>query len=79
MLFTIFPQLPFLPHLDGGGKRKVVGVGADDTVQTHEVFKFDQKGMTDEGVIQGEHAYVRESMLIEKFYRAGALKRPGRG
>jgi pilus assembly protein CpaF len=64
------------------GQRKLTSiteiVGLDgDKVATHEIFVFDQGGMDDEGRIWGEHRYVAESTFLERFYRAGALKRPG--
>ncbi|MCK6570739.1 CpaF family protein [Myxococcota bacterium] len=64
------------------GQRKLTSiteiVGLDgDKVATHEIFVFDQGGMDDEGHIWGEHRYVAESTFLERFYRAGALKRPG--
>jgi pilus assembly protein CpaF len=63
------------------GQRKITSitevVGLDgDKVATHEIFVFDQGGMDDEGHIWGEHRYVAESTFLERFYRAGALKRP---
>ena len=33
--------------------------------------------LDDEGRIIGEHAYVNEAQYLERFYRSGALKRPG--
>ncbi len=57
---------------------EVLGFDVDsERVITNEVFVYDQQGMDDEGRIHGEHKYVRESGLLERFYRAGALKRPG--
>lgn len=63
------------------GQRKIVSItevlGLDgDRIRTNEVFVFDQQGVDAEGNIHGEHRYVRASALLERFYRAGALKRP---
>ena len=66
------------------GKRKlisiteVLGFNAENgQIITNEVFVFNQQGMDREGNIQGEHQYVRESGMLERFYRSGALQRPG--
>ncbi len=65
------------------GQRKIVsitevlGLEGDDMV-TNEIFVYDQAGMDDDGRIHGEHRYVRESQMVERFYRSGALKRPGK-
>jgi pilus assembly protein CpaF len=64
------------------GQRKITSitevVGLDgDRVATHEIFVYDQGGMDEDGHIWGEHRYVAESQMLERFYRAGALKRPG--
>ncbi len=48
-----------------------------EQVITNEIFVFDQAGMDADGNIHGEHRYVRESLQLERFYRAGALRRPG--
>ncbi len=65
------------------GQRKITSItevlGFDTTtgqVMTNEVFVYDQHGMDETGKINGEHKYVRESGLLERFYRSGALKRP---
>ena len=65
------------------GKRKVTSITevlgfdvAQNQCLTNEVFVFDQRGMDEQGNIQGDHQYVRESGLLERFYRSGALKRP---
>ena len=57
---------------------EIVGLNEAGHVATHEIFVFDQGGMDDEGHIWGEHRYVAESTFLERFYRAGALKRPAR-
>jgi pilus assembly protein CpaF len=64
------------------GQRKITSIteitGVTEAgVQTNEVFVYDQQGMDDDGRIHGEHRYVRESTLLERFYRSGALQRPG--
>jgi len=64
------------------GQRKITSITevvglTGDKVATHEIFLFDQGGMNDEGQVWGEHRYVAESTFLERFYRAGALKRPG--
>jgi len=55
---------------------EVLGLEAD-RVSTNEVFAYRQEGVDDEGRIIGEHAYVNEAQYLERFYRSGALKRPG--
>ncbi len=66
------------------GQRKITSItevlGYDvetEQVITNEIFVFDQAGMDADGNIHGEHRYVRESLQLERFYRAGALRRPG--
>ena len=69
------------------GQRKITniteicGLGTEDgrvgdQVTTHEVFVYDQVGTDEHGNIQGDHRYCAESRYLERFYRAGALKRP---
>jgi len=55
---------------------EVLGLEAD-RVSINEVFTYRQEGVDDEGRIIGEHAYVNEAQYLERFYRSGALKRPG--
>ena len=55
---------------------EVLGLEAD-RVSINEVFAYRQEGVDDEGRIIGEHAYVNEAQYLERFYRSGALKRPG--
>jgi pilus assembly protein CpaF len=55
---------------------EVLGLEAD-RVSINEVFAYRQEGVDDEGRIIGEHAYVNEAQFLERFYRSGALKRPG--
>ena len=45
-------------------------------VTTREIFVFERQGVLEDGTVIGEHLYVRESSLLEKFYRAGAMQRP---
>ena len=45
-------------------------------VETIDIFVFERQGVMDDGTIIGEHLYVRESTLLEKFYLAGAMQRP---
>jgi pilus assembly protein CpaF len=64
------------------GQRKITNItevhGLDgDRVSTNEVFVYRQEGMDDDGNIRGDHEYVNEAQYLERFYRAGALKRPG--
>ncbi len=64
------------------GQRKITSITEvtgyeDGRIGTNEVFTYDQHGMDADGRILGEHRYTRESVLLERFYRAGALKRPG--
>jgi pilus assembly protein CpaF len=55
---------------------EVTGISGDK-IKTHEVFTYQRQGVDAEGAILGEHAYIRESALLEKFYQAGAMRRPG--
>jgi pilus assembly protein CpaF len=63
------------------GQRKITSiseiVGVDGhKVQTADIFVYNRTGVDEEGRIQGAHAYVAESQLLERFYQFGALKRP---
>ncbi len=63
------------------GQRKITSIteilGMEgDKICTEEIFVYNQRGMDDEGKIFGEHQYVHESHYLERFYRAGALRRP---
>ncbi|MFN3200740.1 MAG: CpaF family protein [Bradymonadia bacterium] len=63
------------------GQRKITSITEilgfqGEEVQTNEVFIFAQTGVDEKGTIYGEHQYVAESQMLERFYRAGALKRP---
>ena len=63
------------------GQRKIISIsevlGVDGhAVETNDVFVYNRRGMDEEGKILGEHAYVAESQLMERFYQFGALKRP---
>ncbi|MBU0550934.1 CpaF family protein [Myxococcota bacterium] len=56
---------------------EVLGTDENDDIRSQEIFLYRQDGMDANGKIFGEHAYVRESGYLERFYRAGALQRPG--
>ena len=63
------------------GQRKITSiselVGVDaHRVETADIFVYNRTGVDEDGVIQGEHAYVSQSILLERFYQFGALKRP---
>ncbi len=63
------------------GQRKITSIteitGVDgEQFVTRDVFKFEQMGVDDKGAIHGRHRYVAQSTLLEKFYRAGAMRRP---
>ena len=64
------------------GQRKIVsiaeiGEGNGDSAEAREIFRYQRQGMDADGRITGEHQYVAESAMLERFYQAGALKRPG--
>lgn len=64
------------------GQRKITSITEilgfqDEQIQSAEVFAYQQHGVDEDGNIHGEHAYVRESSFLERFYQAGALRRPG--
>lgn len=63
------------------GQRKITSItevldvdGSDIIV--NEVFKYQRRGMDEEGKILGEHLYNSESKLMERFYQFGAIPRP---
>lgn len=63
------------------GQRKIVSiseiVGIDrHRVETSDVFVYKREGVDPDGKIIGEHAYVSQSIMMERFYQFGALKRP---
>ena len=63
------------------GQRKIISITEvlgleDDKVRTSEVFVFDRHGVDEDGTVHGEHRYCVESELLERFYQAGALRRP---
>ena len=63
------------------GQRKITSiselVGVDEhRVETADIFVYNRTGVDEEGTIQGQHAYVSQSILLERFYQFGALKRP---
>ena len=62
------------------GQRKIISItevldidGGD--IKINEVFKYQRQGMDDQGKIIGDHVYVSESQLMERFYQSGALPR----
>ncbi len=64
------------------GQRKITNITEvlgmdDDHILTEEIFVYNQQGMDNDGRIFGEHQYIHESHYLERFYRAGALRRPG--
>ena len=62
------------------GQRKIVSItevlDADGSeIHINEVFKYQRQGMDDQGKMIGDHTYVSESMMMERFYQSGALPR----
>lgn len=62
------------------GQRKIISItevldvhGSD--IEINEVFAYQRKGMDADGKILGEHAYMNESRMLERFYQSGALPR----
>jgi pilus assembly protein CpaF len=62
------------------GQRKIISItevldvdGGD--IEINEVFKYQRQGMDDQGKIIGDHVYVGESKMMERFYQSGALPR----
>ena len=62
------------------GQRKIISItevldidGGD--IKINEVFKYQRQGMDEQGKILGDHVYVSESHLMERFYQSGALPR----
>ena len=62
------------------GQRKIISItevldvdGGD--IEINEVFKYQRQGMDDQGKIIGDHIYVSESKMMERFYQSGALPR----
>ncbi len=62
------------------GQRKIISItevldvdGSD--IEINEVFAYQRKGMDADGKILGEHAYMNESKMLERFYQSGALPR----
>ena len=63
------------------GQRKITSITevlevSEDKVMTNEVFTFRRSGIDDAGKLLGDHVYVQESHLMERFYQAGVLPRP---
>ena len=44
--------------------------------QTNEVFTYKRHGIDEEGRISGEHVYLNESQMMERFYQFGVIPRP---
>ena len=64
------------------GSRRITSIleitGVDDGQPiTSEIFTYERQGVEPDGTIIGEHAYINESNFLERFYRVGALRRPG--
>ena len=63
------------------GQRKIISItevlDADGhDIEINEVFAYKRHGMDEEGKILGEHAYMSESKMLERFYQSGVLPRP---
>ena len=63
------------------GQRKLLSITEvldfdGTTIHTNEVFTYQRQGLGEDGKIQGNHRYVNESQLMERFYQAGILSRP---
>ena len=63
------------------GQRKITSITevldiSEGQVEINEVFAFQRHGMDDEGRILGQHIYLNESQMLERFYQSGALARP---
>ena len=63
------------------GQRKITSITevleiTEDKVETNEVFTYRRSGIDDAGTLLGDHVYVQESQLMERFYLAGVLPRP---
>ena len=62
------------------GQRKIISITEvldvnDSDIEINEVFAYQRKGMDADGKILGEHAYMNESKMLERFYQSGALPR----
>lgn len=62
------------------GQRKIISITEvldvqDSDIEINEVFAYQRKGMDVDGKILGEHAYMNESKMLERFYQSGALPR----
>ena len=63
------------------GQRKIISITEvlnikDGDVEINEVFAYQRHGMDENGKIEGAHAYLNESKMLERFYQSGALARP---
>lgn len=62
------------------GQRKITSItevldAHGNDISINEVFTYKRQGMDDDGKIMGDHAYVNESKMLERFYQSGALSR----
>ncbi len=62
------------------GQRKITSItevldAHGNDISINEVFAYKRQGMDDDGKIMGDHAYVNESKMLERFYQSGALSR----
>ena len=63
------------------GQRKIISITEvldldDSDIEINEVFAYQRQGMDDDGKIIGDHVYLNESKMLERFYQSGALPRP---
>jgi pilus assembly protein CpaF len=62
------------------GQRKIVSITEvldidDNGIEINEVFAYKRQGMDEDGKIIGEHNYLNESKMLERFYQSGVLPR----
>lgn len=62
------------------GQRKIVSITEvldvdENGIETNEVFAYKRQGMDEDGKIMGEHNYLNESKMLERFYQSGVLPR----
>ncbi|MEE2644845.1 MAG: CpaF family protein [Myxococcota bacterium] len=63
------------------GQRKITSITEildleEGGFQTNEVFTYKRHGIDEEGRINGEHIYLNESQMMERFYQFGVIPRP---
>lgn len=63
------------------GQRKIISItevldANGNDIEINEVFAYKRRGMDQDGKILGDHAYLSESKMLERFYQSGALPRP---